>query len=347
MEVAEGLDTGGVYAWRRPPIASDDTLDVPAGTAGRHGQPRCWSAAHARAWRAHPAGRGAHLRGQDRPDRAGDRLAAPGRRARPPRAPRRRLDHLPGPPAEALAGRPGRRRAGSPSPARPGRSTASWWPPARARSSWSRSSRRARPASRPRRGATAPAPAPTSGWARDRRPAPPPGGGTGAASSAPGGGGPPAGRRALVRIDAEGAYANLVLPADARTQRARSAATGPSSPSWSTAPPACGGPATGWSTASCPTPSASTAAARAWLRLGAFQLAFLDTPAHAAVGATVEAAPRRLKGLLNAVLRKVVGVAAGDLARRSASGSASPTGSSSRLVRRPRGATTPSRRWRR
>nr|WP_249419905.1 transcription antitermination factor NusB [Rhabdothermincola salaria] len=54
-----------------------------------------------------------------------------------------------------------------------------------------------------------------------------------------------------------------------------------------------------------PDPERIDPTARAWLRLGAFQLAFLDTPPHAAVGATVEAAPRKLKGLLNAVLRKV------------------------------------------
>jgi len=54
-----------------------------------------------------------------------------------------------------------------------------------------------------------------------------------------------------------------------------------------------------------PDPERVDPTARAWLRLGAFQLAFLDTPPHAAVGATVEAAPRKLKGLLNAVLRKV------------------------------------------
>jgi 16S rRNA (cytosine967-C5)-methyltransferase len=54
-----------------------------------------------------------------------------------------------------------------------------------------------------------------------------------------------------------------------------------------------------------PDPDRVDVAARSWLRLGAFQLAVLGTPPHAAVGATVEAAPRRLKGLLNAVLRKV------------------------------------------
>ena len=36
--------------------------------------------------------------------------------------------------------------------------------------------------------------------------------------------------------------------------------------------------------------------ARAWLRLGAYQLAFTDVPAHAAVSATVEAAPRKIQG---------------------------------------------------
>jgi 16S rRNA (cytosine967-C5)-methyltransferase len=41
------------------------------------------------------------------------------------------------------------------------------------------------------------------------------------------------------------------------------------------------------------------------LRLGAYQLAFLDTPAHAAVGETVEVAPRRARGFVNAVLRRV------------------------------------------
>jgi len=56
-----------------------------------------------------------------------------------------------------------------------------------------------------------------------------------------------------------------------------------------------------------PDPERIDPTARAWLRLGAFQLAFLDTPPHAAVGATVESAPKKLKGLCNAVLRKVSG----------------------------------------
>ena len=41
------------------------------------------------------------------------------------------------------------------------------------------------------------------------------------------------------------------------------------------------------------------------LRLGAYQLRFLRTPAHAAVSATVDVAPKRAAGFVNAVLRKV------------------------------------------
>lgn len=44
---------------------------------------------------------------------------------------------------------------------------------------------------------------------------------------------------------------------------------------------------------------------RRLLRLGAFQLAYLGTPPHAAVSATVDLAPRRVAGLVNAVLRRV------------------------------------------
>ena len=44
---------------------------------------------------------------------------------------------------------------------------------------------------------------------------------------------------------------------------------------------------------------------RAALRLGAYQLAFTRTPAHAAVAATVDVAPARARGLVNAVLRRV------------------------------------------
>lgn len=44
---------------------------------------------------------------------------------------------------------------------------------------------------------------------------------------------------------------------------------------------------------------------RAALRLGTYQLRVLGTPAHAAVSATVDTVPRRVRGLVNAVLRKV------------------------------------------
>ena len=44
---------------------------------------------------------------------------------------------------------------------------------------------------------------------------------------------------------------------------------------------------------------------RAALRLGTYQLALAGTSPHAAVAATVDAAPQRARGLVNAVLRKV------------------------------------------
>ena len=46
-------------------------------------------------------------------------------------------------------------------------------------------------------------------------------------------------------------------------------------------------------------------ATRSVLRLGAYQLAFGGVPAHAAVGETVGLAPKRTRGFVNAVLRKV------------------------------------------
>ncbi len=45
--------------------------------------------------------------------------------------------------------------------------------------------------------------------------------------------------------------------------------------------------------------------ARNLLRIGAYQLHMMDTPAYAAVSETVQAAPRRQRGFLNAVLRRV------------------------------------------
>ena len=51
--------------------------------------------------------------------------------------------------------------------------------------------------------------------------------------------------------------------------------------------------------------SPRVAAARGALRLGAAQLAFLDTPPHAAVDTAVRLAPPRARGLVNAVLRRI------------------------------------------
>ena len=49
--------------------------------------------------------------------------------------------------------------------------------------------------------------------------------------------------------------------------------------------------------------------ARAALRIGAHQLVNLGTPPHAAVSATVDASPKRFRGLVNAILRKVAAAA--------------------------------------
>ena len=107
---------------------------------------------------------------------------------------------------------------------------------------------------------------------------------------------------ALVRIDTEGAYANVALPAalaqtdlDGRdrafatelvygvTRRRR--ALDWALDAFLVAPP--------------------PPAARAALRLGAYQIIELGTPAYAAVSATVDAAFRGHRGLVNAVLRRV------------------------------------------
>lgn len=108
--------------------------------------------------------------------------------------------------------------------------------------------------------------------------------------------------QALVRIDTEGAYANLVLPGVlARsglperdrafvtqlvygTTRMRRACD------WFVERYAHGD---------------LDPEVRAALRLGTFQLRFLGTPPHAAVSATVSVVPRRARGLVNAVLRRV------------------------------------------
>ena len=106
----------------------------------------------------------------------------------------------------------------------------------------------------------------------------------------------------LVRVDAEGAYANVALPAalaqshlDDRDRafttelvygvtRRRRALDWALDAFLVNAPPA---------------------PARAALRMGAYQIIELGTPAYAAVSATVSATARRHRGLVNAVLRRV------------------------------------------
>ena len=107
---------------------------------------------------------------------------------------------------------------------------------------------------------------------------------------------------ALVRVDTQGAYANIVLPAkleasslDGRdrafatelvygvTRRRRAL-------DWALH---------GFLTRQPPP------VAQAALRLGAYQMLELGTPVHAAVSETVSAAPQRYRGLINAVLRRI------------------------------------------
>jgi 16S rRNA (cytosine967-C5)-methyltransferase len=54
------------------------------------------------------------------------------------------------------------------------------------------------------------------------------------------------------------------------------------------------------------------------LRLGAYQLLYMDVARYAAVAETVELAPRHARGFVNAVLRRVVDVEPHDLATRTA-----------------------------
>jgi 16S rRNA (cytosine967-C5)-methyltransferase len=120
-------------------------------------------------------------------------------------------------------------------------------------------------------------------------------------------------RDVLVRVD-DGAFANRLLPAaladsglderdrhhttelvygTVRMQRACDSLLAPRTKGW----------------------DRLEAPVRASLRLGAYQLVFLSTPPHAAVGETVSATPLRARGLVNAVLRRLAAdLAAGPLA---------------------------------
>ena len=106
----------------------------------------------------------------------------------------------------------------------------------------------------------------------------------------------------LVRVDAGGAYANVALPAALKKadldERDRAFATElvygvtrrRRALDWML---------DAFLVAAPPTP------ARAALRMGAYQIIELGTPAYAAVSATVSAAPRKHRALVNAVLRRV------------------------------------------
>jgi len=109
---------------------------------------------------------------------------------------------------------------------------------------------------------------------------------------------------ALLRIDTEGAYANLVLPPMLHGSRlgARDRAFVTELVYGTTRMRrACDWVAGRFVNE----PERIEPIVRNVLRLGSYQLVFLRTPAHAAVATSVDLAPERARGLVNAVLRKV------------------------------------------
>lgn len=112
---------------------------------------------------------------------------------------------------------------------------------------------------------------------------------------------------ALVRVDVDGAYANLALPAVLRgsglADRRDRALVTELVYGTTRRRRACD-----WLVDRFVSRELD-ADVRAALRLGAYQLQFTDIPPHAAVSATVGAAPGRARGLVNAVLRRVADAA--------------------------------------
>jgi 16S rRNA (cytosine967-C5)-methyltransferase len=108
---------------------------------------------------------------------------------------------------------------------------------------------------------------------------------------------------ALVRIERDGAYANLVLPAmlDRSGLAARDRAFATELVYGTVRMRA----ACDWLVDRFLLRSELEIEVRSCLRMGAYQLAFAATSPHAAVGETVGVAPRRARGLVNAVLRRV------------------------------------------
>jgi 16S rRNA (cytosine967-C5)-methyltransferase len=107
---------------------------------------------------------------------------------------------------------------------------------------------------------------------------------------------------ALTRIEADGAYANLVVPAllSRSTLDARDRAFVTDLVYGTTRMRRACDFAVDRFVVKDPAPDARTV-----LRLGAYQLLFSGVPAHAAVSATVGLAPRRARGFVNAILRRV------------------------------------------
>ena len=107
---------------------------------------------------------------------------------------------------------------------------------------------------------------------------------------------------ALVRIDVDAGYANLVLPAmlaeSTLSERDRAFAT---ELVYGTTRM---GRACDWLVDRFLLREVDPEV-RAALRLGAYQLTYLRVPAHAAVSATVAVVPPRARGVVNAVLRRV------------------------------------------
>lgn len=106
----------------------------------------------------------------------------------------------------------------------------------------------------------------------------------------------------LLRIDADGAYANIVLPAmltETSLERRDRAFATELVYGTTRMRRACDALVDRFIVKE---PSAEL---RTLLRLGAYQLHFAGVSAHAAVGETVELAPKRSRGFVNAILRQV------------------------------------------
>ena len=290
MRVEEGLDTGGVYAVRRVPISDTVTaeeLRAELVTAGTELLVETLAAPVAE-WigAAHPQDGEVTYAHKFAAGRLRDRLDRPGRRHPPAHPRRRRVDDVP---VEALEDpRRRARRRSHRADARAARGPAGDDVRCVAQRRPPRSDRTVRHAvtSPARRGSS------TSGASRP-------------AERTPNARQPNARQVALAvlrRIEDEGAYANLALgPALQQSQLGELDRKFVTELVYGTTRMrrACDSLVDRF-VASPPDP-----VTRSVLRLGAYQLAYAGVPPHAAVGETVGLAPKRTRGLVNAVLRKV------------------------------------------